>query len=187
MSSLDVSAIKLCALQVSAKGAKQVPLAYHNDKSIFLQLGPLSTLFEPSAFGDPSASRVNLCLTSTEPVEETLQELDKRVVELLAADALKLFGQALSEAQIIERMQPSVRVSEKGYRSCRLKMNLSGRNRVQLYGMDKLPCEAPESWIGTNVTARVCVKSVWLMNKEWGVLYEAQAVQLDLQAVECPF
>ncbi len=187
MSPLDTSAIKLGALQVSAKGAKQVPIFYTNDKSVFLQLGPLSTLFEPSAFGDPAATRVNLVLTTNEIVEETLSELDRRVVELLAADATKFFGTALTEAQILERMQPSLRVSDKGYKSCRMKMNITGRNRVQIYDMNKMPCEAPENWIGTNVTARLVVKSVWLMNKEWGILYEAQAVQVDVQAVECPF
>ncbi len=187
MSSLDISALKLGALQVSAKGAKQVPLTYHNDKSIFLQLGPLSTLFEPSAFGDPAATRVNLCLSTTEPVEETLHELDRRVVELLAADSAKYFGVALTSEQILQRMQPSIRVSEKGYKSCRMKMNVSGRGRVAIYDMNRQPCEAPESWAGSTCTARVLVKSVWLMAKEWGVLYEAQAVQLDVQPAECPF
>ena len=84
-------------------------------------------------------------------------------------------------------MQPSVRVSDKGYKSCRMKLNITGRNRVQLFGMDKLPCEAPENWVGCNVTARVLVKSVWLMNKEWGILYEVPAVQVETCAVECPF
>ena len=187
MSSLDITALKLGALQVSAKGAKQVPIFYTNERSVFLTLGPLSALFEPSAFGDPEASRVNLVLSTSEVVQDTLSQIDKRVIELLAADATKFFGTALTEAQILERMQPSVRVNDKGYKSCRMKMNISGRNRVQLYDMNKLPCEAPESWIGANVTVKLAVKSVWLMNKEWGILYEAQAVQIDVQAAECPF
>ena len=187
MSSLDPSAIKLGALQVSAKGAKQVPLFYENDKSIFTQIGPLQVLFDPSAFGDPSASRVNLCLPTNENVEETLQELDLRIIELLAGDSARYFGTQISEAQIIERMQPSVRVSDKGYKSCRFKMNITGRNRVQIYNLDREVTEAPESWVGSNCTAKVLVKSIWLMAKEWGVLYEAQAVQLDVQPAECPF
>ena len=187
MSSIDVSAMELGSLQVSAKGAKQVPIFDQNDKSIFLQLGPLSTLFEPSAFGDPAATRVNLVLSSNELVEAELQKLDSRVVELLAADSTKYFGTALSEAQVLKRMQPSIRVSDKGYKSCRMKMNISGRGRVAIYDMNRQPCEAPESWAGSTCTARVLVKSVWLMAKEWGVLYEAQAVQLDVQPAECPF
>ncbi len=187
MSSLDVSAIKLGALQVSAKGAKQVPLFYENDKSIFTQVGPLQVLFEPSAFGDPSASRVNLCLSSNELVEETLQELDLRIIELLSGDSAKYFGTQISEAQIVERMQTSIRVNDKGYKSCRFKMNITGRNRVQIYNLDREVTEAPESWVGANCTAKVLVKSIWLMAKEWGVLYEATCVQLDVQPPECPF
>jgi hypothetical protein len=187
MSTLDVNAIKLGALQTSSKGAKQVPLFLNNDTSIFTQLGPLSVQYEPSAFGDPAASRVNLVLSTNELVEKTLSELDARVISLLAADSAKYFGTALSESQILERMQPSIRVSEKGYKSCRMKMNITGRNRVQLFGMDKTPCEPPETWVGSNVTVRMLVKSVWLMNKEWGVLFEAQAVQVETSAVECPF
>ena len=187
MSTLDISAIKLGLLQVSTKGAKQVPLFNKNDTSIFCQLGPVSVCYEPSAFGDPTASRVNIVLSTNEFMERVLSELDAHIVALLAADSAKFFGAALTESQILERMQPSVRVSEKGYKSCRFKMNISGRNRVQLFGMDKLPCEAPESWVGCNVMAKVLVKSVWLMNKEWGILYEAPAVQVEALAVECPF
>ena len=187
MSSLDVSAIKLGALQVSAKGAKQVSIFDLHDRSIFLQLGPLSALFEPSAFNDPSASRVNLCLSTNEVVEETLQKLDNRIIELLAAESCQYFGTALTSAQVLERMQPSIRVSDKGYKSCRLKMNVSGRARVALYDMNRQPREAPESWVGASCTAKVLIKSVWFLAKEFGILYEAQAVQLDVQPAECPF
>ncbi len=187
MSSLDTSAIKLGALQVSAKGAKQVPIFYTNDKSVFVQLGPLSTLFEPSAFGDATATRVNLCLSTDTDAEERLRELDAHIVRLLVPETQKLFGTALSEAQLIDRMQPSIRVSGKVYKSCKMKMNLSGRNAVQIFGMDKSRRDPPESWVGSNVIARVQVKSIWLMNKEWGILYEAPAVQVECLVADCPF
>jgi hypothetical protein len=187
MSNVDISAIKLGQLQISSKGAKQVPLLLDDDKSIFMQLGPLSTLFEPSAFGDANATRVNLVLSTNTDVEERLQELDAHIVKLLLPETQKLFGAALSEAQLLDRMQPSIRTSDKGYKSCKMKMNLSGRNAVQIFGMDKSRRDAPESWVGSNVIARVQVKSVWLMNKEWGVLYEAPAVQVECPVADCPF
>ena len=119
MSNVDISAIKLGQLQISSKGAKQVPLLLDDDKSIFMQLGPLPTLFEPSAFGDANATRVNLVLSTNTDVEERLQELDAHIVKLLLPETQKLFGTALSEAQLIDRMQPSIRVSDKGYKSCK--------------------------------------------------------------------
>ncbi len=189
MSSIDINAIRLGPLQTSSKGAKQAPLLYQNEKSIFTQLGPLSVCYEPSAFGDPTASRVNLVLSTNDAVETALSELDSRVVALLALDSAKYFGTNLTESQIRDRMQSSVRASEKSaYKTCRMKMNISGRNRVQLFAADKAPCEAPETWINASVVVRLLIKSIWLMNKEWGILFEAPAVQIvETCTAECPF
>ena len=187
MSSFDISAITLGDLQTSTKGAKSVPLSYLGGKSAFLQASQLTPLFEPSAFNDPLASRVNLCLSTNETVEATLTELDAHLVTLLTAASHKLFGFPLTEAQVRERMQPSVRISDKGYTSWRVKMNVSGRCGVQIYDVEKKQTSPPERWVGSNVSVRVLVRSVWLMNKEWGILYEAQAIQVEPCSVECPF
>ena len=189
MSSLDISAIKLGALQVSTKGAKQVPLSFANDKSVFLQAGPLTAQFEPSAFNDPQATRVNLCLSVNDEVEATLSQIDAHIVKLLVLESPKLFGLPLTEAQIRERLQPSIRISDKGFRSWRMKMNLSGRNCVQLYDVDRQNLAIPpQSWVGCAVDVRVLVKSVWIMSKEIGVLYEVQAVRIEPpSSADCPF
>jgi hypothetical protein len=187
MSTDNSAKICLGQLQVNAKGAKQVPIFLENGNSLFLQFGPLAPCFEPSAFNDPSATRVNICLSVNELLEQELQTLDAKVVESLAADSLKLFGQEQTAAQLLDRMHSSLRVSEKGFKSWRLKMNLSGRNRVQIFDMEKNAISPPENWVGCGVTVRVLVKSVWMMAKEWGVLYEAQAVQVQTCSVECPF
>jgi hypothetical protein len=179
--------IKLGTPTVSAKGAKQVPIFLENDQSLFLQHGPLTACFEPSAFNDPTASRVNLCLTINETVEQALQDLDGQVVALMAADALKYFGQSLTEAQVLDRMQSSLRLSDKGFKSWRVKMNVSGRNVCRYFDMDKNSSSPPETWVGCALTVRVVVKSCWLMAKEWGVLYEVQDIQIQERSTECPF
>ena len=135
MSSFDISAIILGDLQVSTKGAKSVPLSYIGGKSAFLQASSLTPLFEPSAFNDPSATRVNLCLSTNDIVEAPLTELDAHLVTLLTAASQKLFGMPLTGAQVRERMQPSIRVSDKGYTSWRMKMNVSGRCGVQIFNI----------------------------------------------------
>ena len=70
-----------------------------------------------------------------------------------------------------------------------MKMNLSGRNCVQLYDVDRQNLAIPpQSWVGCAVDVRVLVKSVWIMSKEIGVLYEVQAVQIEPpSSAECPF
>ena len=185
MSSFDIPAITLGDLQTSTKGAKSVPL-YIGGKSAFLQASQLTPLFEPSAFNDPLATRVNLCLSTNETVEATLSQLDTHLVTLLTAASHKLFGFPLTETQVRERMQPSVRTSDKGYKSLRVKMNV-GRNGAQIFDIDKRQTSPPERWVGSKVSVRIFVRSVWLMNKEWGILYEAQAIQVEPPSVECPF
>jgi hypothetical protein len=190
MSTLDnfaVSKVKLGQLQINPKGAKQVPISLENDKSLFLQHGPLAPLFEPSAFNDPVATRVNLSLSVNDALEQELKALDDQVVKLLATDSLRLFGAEQTVAQIKDRMLPSMRVSDKGFKSWRMKMNNSGRNRVQVFDMDKNAIDPPENWVGCGINARVLVKSVWMMAKECGILYEAQAIQTQAVSVECPF
>jgi hypothetical protein len=191
MSTLDnfaASKIKLGQLQINPKGAKQVPISLENDKSLFLRHGPLAPLFEPSAFNDPVATRVNLSLSVNDALERELKALDDQVVKLLAADSLRFFGAEQTAAQIQDRMLPSIRVSEKGFKSWRLKMNVSGRNRVQVFDMDKNAIDPPENnWVGCGINARVLVKSVWMMAKECGILYETQAVQVQACSAECPF
>ena len=159
MSSLDISAIKLGALQISTKGAKSIPVSLANDKSVFLQAGPLTPQFEPSALNDAIATRVNLCLSLNDEVEATLSQIDAHIVKLLVLDSPKLFGMPLNDSQVRERMQPSIRISEKGFRSWRMKMNLSGRNCVQLYDVDRQNLAIPpQSWVGCAQRARPCQK-----------------------------
>jgi hypothetical protein len=179
--------IKLGQLQINPKGAKQVPISLDNDKSLFLRHGPLAPLFEPSAFNDPLATRVNLSLSVNDALEYELKSIDDQIVKLLAVDSLRFFGSEQTEAQIKDRMLPSIRISEKGFKSWRLKMNVSGRNRVQVFDMDKNAIDPPDFWVGCGINARVLVKSVWMMAKECGILYEVQAVQAQACSVECPF
>ena len=185
--SFDISAIILGDLQVSTKGAKSVPLSFLGGKGIYLHASALTPLFEPSAFNDPAATRVNLCLSTNDTVETTLSQIDAQLIALLVPVSQKMFGTPLSEAQVRERMQPSIRRSDKGYTSWRMKMNVSGRSGVQIYDIDKRQTSPPDTWVGSDVSVRVLVRSIWLMNKEWGVLYEVQAIQIEPCSLVCPF
>jgi hypothetical protein len=187
MTSFDTSAICLGDVQVSTKGAKSAPLSFIGGKSIFLHASDLTPLFEPSAFNDASATRVNLCLSTNDTVESTLNQIDAHVIALLVPASQKMFGSLLSEAQVRERMQPSLRLSDKGFTSWRMKMNASGRNGVQIFDIDKRQTSPPDTWVGANLSVRVLVRNVWFMSKEWGIIYEAQAIQVEPRSVECPF
>ena len=131
---IDISQLNFAALAVAAKGSKQVPALYSDGSSVVFQPETLFEVpFEPSAFNDPEATRVTLCLNPTEEVCETIRELDEWILESLIANPTNLLGLTLSAEQIRERYVSSMKTSEKGYKTLRTKMNKAGRYALQCY------------------------------------------------------
>ena len=116
-----------------------------------------------------------------------MNQLDAHLCKALAKDSQKYFGQILTEAQVKERMQASVRTSDKGHKSWRLKMNISGRAKCLCYGEERQLRDPPEVWMDVSLRPRVVVKALWMMNKECGIIYELQAAQICETVKECPF
>ena len=111
---IDLKNLKLGELITSAKGAKTIPLTTLDGTSVIWQPSEcLMPCFEPSAFGDPNATRLNLSVTPSDSIERHLTALDSFLASTLATDSQKYFGQLLTTQQVMERMQSSIRVSEK--------------------------------------------------------------------------
>ena len=179
---------KLGDLIVTSKGAKQISVTTKtNSPLIWMHDDSLNVCYQPSAFNEPEATRVNICLGMTDSLAKQLNSFDESLIIAIAADSKKYFGQILTIDEVKNRMQPSVRVSEKGFTHWRCKMNIAGRGKVQCYGMDKNVRDLPESWLECKVRPRVMLKSIWIMSKEIGILYEVVACQIDEQTKECPF
>ena len=179
---------KLGELIVTSKGAKQIPVTTKaGSPLIWMPNEALSVCYQPSAFNDPDATRVNLCLGMTPSLAEQLKSLDVLLITAVAANSKAYFGQTLSLDEVKNRMQSSVKLSDKGYDHWRCKMNIAGRSRVQCYGMDKNVRALPENWLAVSVRPRVQIKSIWIMSKEIGVIYEVVACQIDEHTQECPF
>ena len=110
---IDLKNLKLGELITSGKGAKSIQLTTIDGKAVIWQQSEcLMPCFEPSAFNDPDATRVNLSVTPSDSIEKHLKALDSFLASQLATDSTKYFGQILTSQQVIERMQPSIRVSE---------------------------------------------------------------------------
>ncbi len=184
---IDPTKINLGDLVTSSKGAKIIPLTSYGNVISWQPSGDYVPCFEPSAFNDPTASRVNLSLISTGYVESELNLLDATICDLLAKDSQKYFGQNLTLEQIKERLQPSLRISDKGHKSWRLKMNISGRMKCTCYDENREVREAPECWVDASLRPHVIIKSIWMMNKEFGVVYDLQAAQICETVKKCPF
>ena len=186
---IDLGSLALGELQTTGKGAKQIPLSTIGGEAVLWQpKDALTVLFEPSAYNQPDATRVNLCLSVTPGVASSLADFDEWCVTTIAAQSSKLLGSQLSVEEVRNRFQPTLRVHEAtGSQSLRLKMNLSGRAAVRIWSPMGTQISAPPSWSQCSARCRIRLKGFWLMAKEIGVVAECTDVQLDTAEAECPW
>ena len=186
---IDVSAIVLQDVVTTSRGAKQIPLTRKDGKpSVWQPKVPLQPAFEASAFGDENATRVNLVFNPTDEVCAQISCFDAWCKAELTKDSLRLFGQTLSAEEIERRYQSALRRSEKGgMLSFRVKMNKTGRNAVRCWDMFRKTREQPTSWVACSVTPRLTLRSLWVMNKEMGPVFELSDALIDEASTECPF
>ena len=132
---IDLASLALGDVVTTGKGAKQIPLsAIGGDPVIWKPRDALNVLFEPLAYNQPDATRVNLCLSVTPAVVSSLQDFDDWCVTTLAAQSPRLLGSQLSVGEVRNRFQSTLRTHEaSGSTSLRLKMNLSGRAAVRIW------------------------------------------------------
>lgn len=190
MATIDTSALSLGDVVVTGKGAKQIPLHFkHGESVIWTPRDALTVLFEPSAYNQPDATRVNLCLSVTPAVAQSLEGFDEWCINTLALESQRLFGTTLSVEDVRGRFQPMLRTYEAtGSQSMRLKMNTTGRSRLRIWDTSRNPISAPPSWTQCSAKCKIRLKGIWLMGKnEMGVVAEAMDVMLDDADAECPF
>ena len=165
-----------------------VPSGTGGEDIVWKPKDTLTVLFEPSAYNQPDATRVNLCLSVTPSIAASLTELDEWFVNTLAAESSRLLGSQLSVEEVRKRFQPTLRTHEaSGQQSLRLKMNTSGRSAVRIWNPMGTQISAPSSWSQCSANCRIRLKGLWLMAKEIGVVAGCTDVQLDTAEAECPF
>ena len=97
----------------SSRGAKSIPiLNMENQPFIWMPPEVHHVLYEPSAYNDEAATRVNVCFAVTEALENQLKIFDDVIIKALTKDSQKYFGSVLSETQIKERFGNSIKTSE---------------------------------------------------------------------------
>ena len=186
---IDVASLALGDVVTTGKGAKQIPLStLGGEPVVWKPKDSLTVLFEPSAYNQPDATRVNLCLSVTPALVASLQEFDEWVVTTLAAQSSKLLGSQLSVEEVRHRYQKTLRTHEaSGSQSLRLKLNLSGRAAVRVWNPMGAQTSAPPCWAQCSAKVRIRLKGLWVMGKDYGVVAECSDVQLDPPMAECPF
>ena len=75
---IDLGSLALGELQTTGKGAKQIPLSTIGGEAVLWQpKDALTVLFEPSAYNQLDATRVNLCLSVTPGFASSLADFDE--------------------------------------------------------------------------------------------------------------
>ena len=120
-------------------------------------------------------------------MEADILQLESWVLETLAANPQKYFGQDLTLVQLKERFSSAIKTSEKGYRSLRAKMNFTGKGAVQCWTAEKAKRDLPEDWTACSVKPRLQIKGLWIMSREFGLLLEMSDALLEEFSVACPF
>ncbi len=101
MPAFDLTALQLGDIVTSGKGAKSAPFT-SNGKPVVANFEAMQIAFEPSAFQDPDATRVNVVFRPTDEVIHALTELDEFVLTTVCKDPVRWFGKVRSETQIRE-------------------------------------------------------------------------------------
>ena len=173
----------------SSKGAKQIHVTHLDGTPVLWQpVQPMSPLWEPSAFNDPAATRLNVSFAASHEVSEQLKLLDEWSLITLASESARLLGSPLDMDEVKRRYQPALRVYGKtGSVSMRCKMNVSGRNQVKCWDHFRQMRSLPESWTACTVVPRVRLAGLWVMGKEVGWTFTLEQALIDEASQECPF
>ena len=188
-SSINTSDLAFAPLLVTSKGAKQLPALTIDGAPVIWQPDDWCQVpFEPSAFSDPDAQRVTICVTPSDAMTRSIAELDDWCIATISANP-SILGISLTPEQVRERYASSIKVSEKGYQTLRAKMNKSGRYALRCYDAEKEPIAHPAAWQGISIRPRYVFKNLWIMGKSFGTTLECThaIVHSSGGCEDCPF
>ena len=183
----SIANLKLGPLTVSSKGSKQIQISKDDGPLVWQPCEYLEVPFEPSNFSDKESSRLNICFVPTEEIKSCLELFESWCIKTLTKEAKELLGQELTESQIKERFQSSLKTSEKGWTSFRCKMNIEGRNAVQCWTTDKAQRSLPESWRVCKIIPKLHFKGLYVMGRDLGAVIDVTHAMVEELEMQCPF
>ena len=189
---MDLSALALRDVQVSAKGAKSCQLiTTPTNGKVQLTLGskaePLRSPFGATTFGDEEATRKTLEFSLSPEQQEMFQAFDEWVVNYLAENATRFFKKPMSLDLI--RAQYKSPVTQKGdYRPMlRTKINTAGTSPVRVWNENDERVELPADLRGYELVPRLQISHLWIMSKEFGFVINCTDIMVRSQPEMSPF
>ena len=182
---------ELAEQQVNARGAKFCPLSAKGERvclTLGSKAGPLHTQWGPSSFDQNSEStRCNFDLVCDENLTKTLKSLDTWAKGYIEKHSLRILGKSLTKEQIQDGYKPAL-VERGAYPSqIRCKINMSGPRVVRCWDESGEPREMPADWKSCTFVARVNLSHLYIMNKEYGWVFNLTDLQIFEEHRVCPF
>ena len=183
----NVTKLSLGPILTTTKGSKQIQISNDGSGLVWTPSEYLEIPFEPSNFSDKESSRQSICFAPTPEIENFQNLFQSWCIKTLAKKSKELLGSEQTEAQIKEKFQSSLKTSEKGWTSFRAKINIAGKNQVQCWTPEKVKCSLPSCWKDCKILPQFHFKSVYIMNKEFGVVIDVKHCLLEEIEPQCPF
>ena len=160
-------------VQTNAKGGKFMSI-----EDALVCKADVEVLWEPGNFQDDGAKRVGVCFASNADLELRTEEVEQGVIDNMIVFQKHFPGAARTE------LERAVKVSAKGKR-VKCKMDLE---RCLFWDPAGNRVPRPAEFARRRGRALVEARHVWLMGRQWGVLFEVRHLMLEpLEAPCCPF
>ena len=192
-SPMDFSKHTIAAVQ-TAKSGKSAQILKDKDLHM-VQFGAVEAPFNASAFNEPDANRVNLCMRVNPAIEDFIMEFESWLMDYCHQESARLFCKQMSLDEVHFMYTPLLKMSDKYPTIWKVKLNKTGRHAVRCWNKDtRQKMDIPDDWREYSITPRVWIKSLWIQSKSFGVTMElvdallkaTGPTECPIQETECP-
>ena len=168
-------------VQTNAKGGKFMSIEDSHQGALVCK-ADVEVLWEPGNFQDDGAKRVGVCFASNTDLGAWTDGVEQAVVDNTVIFQKPFPG--VTRAELESQLQRAVKVSAKG-KHVKCKMDLE---RCLFWDSAGNRAPRPAEFARRRGRALVEARHVWLMARQWGVLFEVRHLMLEpLEAPCCPF
>ena len=168
-------------VQTNAKGGKFMSIEDSHEGALVCK-ADVEVLWEPGNFQDDGAKRVGVCFASNTDLGAWTDGVEQAVVDDKIIFQKPFPG--VTRAELESQLQRAVQ----GERQGQAREVQDGLGALPLLGLRRQPRAAPRGVRAPQGRALVEARHVWLMARQWGVLFEVRHLMLEpLEAPCCPF
>ena len=183
--------LKAGDIVVSKNGGTASHVTLEDGKQLTIALGsPTNTLSAPFGLSQWDAAvaqdRVSLDVHASPEIVQAISSLDESILKYVEANHKRYFGPSSKVEKVREYFRTTIRAHPEGKFEplCRTKLS---KSRVKVWNPDKSPGDANSIGAHSQVALVCQVRSLYFMNKSWGLTLETINILLAESAPECPW